>query len=77
MDTLQALTENIVNHEKLIVEIEEMLQTISMTKINKDLAVWTAELLKKEKLELVAKANTLQSLRFYRELKEENDLPKR
>lgn len=77
MSTLENLTKNIANHALAIAEIEEMLNNLTLSRQNKELAEYTCTLLQNERLEFIAKAVTLQNLHFYREMKEENDLPKR
>jgi len=75
MDTLLELTKTIESHEILIKEIGDMVSNIHMTQANLEMAQVAKATLEREKLELICKAVTLKNLRFYRELKEENDLP--
>lgn len=77
MSTLENLANEIESRRLAIKEIEAMLEEISLTRQNIDLARYSIEIMKRERLELIAKAVTLQNLHFYREMKEENDLPKR
>tara|TARA_R100001443_G_scaffold110913_1_gene123233 strand:- start:39656 stop:39892 length:237 start_codon:yes stop_codon:yes gene_type:complete len=77
MSTLENLANEIESRNLAIQEIEAMLEEITLTRQNIDLARYSIEIMKRERLELIAKAVTLQNLHFYREMKEENDLPKR
>lgn len=77
MSTLENLANEIESRNLAIKEIEDMLEEITLTRQNIDLARYSIEIMKRERLELIAKAVTLQNLHFYREMKEENDLPKR
>ena len=77
MSTLENLVNEIESRNLAIQEIEAMLEEITLTRQNIDLARYSIEIMKRERLELIAKAVTLQNLHFYREMKEENDLPKR
>lgn len=77
MNTLESLANEIETRRIAIEEIEKMLQDITLSRQNTDLAKYTIEIMKRERLEAIAKAATLQNLQFYREMKEENDLPKR
>jgi len=77
MGILENLANEIESRNLAIQEIEAMLEEITLTRQNIDLARYSIEIMKRERLELIAKAVTLQNLHFYREMKEENDLPKR
>ena len=77
MSTLENLANEIESRNLAIQEIEAMLEEITLTRQNIDLARYSIEIMKRERLELIDKAVTLQNLHFYREMKEENDLPKR
>ena len=77
MSILENLASEIESRRLAIEEIESMLEEITLTRQNIDLAKYSIEVMKRERLELIAKAVTLQNLQFYREMKEENDLPKR
>ncbi len=77
MSILENLASEIEFRRLAIEEIESMLEEITLSRQNIDLARYSVEIMKRERLELIAKAVTLQNLHFYREMKEENDLPKR
>ena len=76
MSTLENLA-NEIESRNLAIKEESMLEEITLSRQNIDLARYSVEIMKRERLELIAKAVTLQNLHFYREMKEENDLPKR
>jgi|TARA_Y100000310_G_scaffold333170_1_gene410160 hypothetical protein len=77
MSILENLASEIESRRLAIEEIESMLEEVTLSRQNIDLARYSVEIMKRERLELIAKEVTLQNLHFYREMKEENDLPKR
>jgi hypothetical protein len=68
------MLENDIEHcEKLVAEIDEMLQSIKLDKDGKALVDWTRQELFHESLKLKAKLYTYNQLLMYRALSEANN----